>query len=286
MAFDELFAADHTSSEEVPESQPASQSEASEDTSSETPPVESADTWDVPGVGKVTRDELIKGYLRTQDYTRKTMAVSAKEREFQTLQQQNQALEAAVDQVRTFLQDKARVAAHLQSLGPAEADLQPDAILTAAEAQALLTRKLGESEAGFQKRLEALEEKIVTGSYRQQYESQINSKMVEIGSRHPELRSIPGMEVLLKEAVRSQKPTTIEDALALYEQAGEFYATKLKGLAKTAMVQPNNPLLRGIQPPNGAALAPQQGPTEFSGIKDPNLRDQVIRDLEAILQRS
>jgi chaperonin cofactor prefoldin len=286
MPFDEIFSSE-------PESTP--QESAPQDPSSATPGSEPAagsqapaDEWEVPGVGRVTRDELIKGYLRTQDYTRKTMALSGREREYEQLTQQSQALEATLTQIRSYLQDRAWVARHLQALGGStqeSPELAPDAILTAAEAQAMVQRKLGESEQAWQKRLESLEERITTSSYRQQYEGMITAKLTEIGHQHPELKSVPGMEVLLREAVRNQKPATIEEALALYEQAGAFYAERLKGLAKTAALAPNNPLLKGIQPPNHAAPAAEQTTTEFTGVRDPNLRNQVIADLEAILRR-
>jgi hypothetical protein len=247
-----------------------------------TPPEE----WDVPGMGRVNRDELIRGYLRQQDYSRKTQQLSQREREYVQTQQQAAQMEAALQQVRGFLSDRAKIAAYLQQMPGGEPQFQPDQILTAAEAQQLLAQKLGESEQNALRRMQQFRDETLQATYQTQYEQAIDNRLRDIQGRHPELVRVPGMEMLLRQAVASQRPASIDDALSLFDQAASFYSERLRGLAKTVATQPNNPLNRGIQPPSTGAPAPQGEPTNFTGVKDPNLRGLVMQDLEALLARS
>lgn len=247
-------------------------------------PAQTAETWDVPGVGQVGRDELIKGYLRTQDYTRKTMAVSQQQREFDMLRRQGEAMEAALLQARNLLTNRGQLQEYLKQMPGGEPEIPADQILTTADARALMQRQIGESQLTFEKRLQQSEERIITQAYQSQYESAINNTLRTIGDRHPELRSIPGMEVLLRQAVGSQRPGSLDDALALFEQAGQFYASRLKGaVAKSVVGSPNNPLRRGIEPPAGGTPAPDQDGDGFDGVKDPALRNLVLKDVERAL---
>jgi hypothetical protein len=244
------------------------------------------DEWEIPGVGRVSRDELIKGYLRQQDYSRKTAALSQRDREFESVRQQSTQYEAALRQVHGFLQDRAQLAKYLETLPGGEPQLAPDQILTAAEAQALLQRKLGESEQAQMRRFQEFQQQTLQQTYQTQYEQAIDNKLRDIQGRHPELVKVPGMEVLLRNAVQSQRPQSIDDALSLFDQAATFYATRFKEFAKSGLPSPNNPVNRGVLPPTTGAPAPQAEAQDFSGVKDPNLRNLVIRDIEAILARS
>jgi hypothetical protein len=246
-----------------------------------------SDVWDVPGIGQVPREELIKGYLRQQDYTRKTMAMSQRDREAEQLRQNYAAMEATLGQVRAFLQDRAQLENYLRQLPGGEPEIAPDTILTAAEAQQLMQRQLGTTQNQFAQQVQQAEQRILQNVYEQQYTQSIDSKLREVGTRHPELTRVPGMELLLREAVKSQKPQSIEQVLSLFDQAAAYYSTQLKGLAKQQVaVKPNNPLNRGIEPPSGGAPMPEPEPTEFTGVKDPNLRNLVMQDLMRMSQRA
>jgi hypothetical protein len=247
-------------------------------------PAQAAEMWDVPGVGSVDRNELIKGYLRTQDYTRKTMALSQQNREFEMLRRQGEAMEAALIQARNLLTNRQQLQEYLKQMAGGEPEIPADQIMTAADARALMQRQIGESQQNFERRLQQSEERIITQAYQSQYESAINNTLRTIGDRHPELRTIPGMEVLLRQAVGSQRPATLDDALALFDQAARFYADRLKGaVAKQVAVGANNPLKRGIEPPAGGTPAPEEGGDGFEGVRDPALRNLVLKDVERAL---
>jgi hypothetical protein len=249
-----------------------------------TPAQTPVDAWDVPGVGKVNRDELIKGYLRTQDYTRKTMAISQQQREYDMVKRQGEAMEAALIQARNLLTNRQQLQEYLKQMPGAEPEIPADQIMTAADAQALMRRQIGESQQNFEKRLQQAEERIITQAYQSQYESAINNTLRTIGDRYPELRTIPGMEVLLRQAVGSQQPGDLDQALALFEQAAQFYSGRLKGaVAKQVMGSPNNPLRRGIEPPAVGTPAPEDNGDNYSGVKDPMLRNLVLKDVERAL---
>jgi hypothetical protein len=251
------------------------------------------EAWEVPGVGQVSRDELIKGYLRTQDYTRKTMAISQQQREFEQARQQAQAYEATLQQVYQFLNDRSKLEQHLKGLPgqvPQGPEIPGDQLMTFADAQNLMSKKFGESQAQFQQRLQEgigeAQKKILTEVYQTQFESAIDNKLRDISTRHPELGRLPGVELLLREAVKSQKPGSLDDALQLFDQAAIFYAGRVKNAAQAATVagQPNNPLNRGLLPPSNGAPGPQAEATDFSGVRDKNLRALVEQDLMKLFQ--
>ena len=93
------------------------------------------------------------------------------------------------------------------------------------------------------------------------------------------------MEVLLRQAVQSQKPRDINEALQLFDQAADFYAKRFKAMVQQTVSRPDNPVNRGIQPPTNAAPMSEGEPTDFTGIKDPRLRDLVMKDITAALSR-
>lgn len=269
---------------ETPETPPAQPAEtAPEGTPAGTPP----EMFEVHGVGPVSREELIKGYLRQQDYTRKTMSLSQQQRETETLRQQAAAMEATLQQAREIFSNRAKLEAILKGMPGAEPELPPDQMLTTAEVRSLLQRERGETEAAFMQRLQQAEQRIVTQTYQAQYEQAIDSHLRVIGDRHPELRSVPGVEILIRQAVASQKPRTIEEAFGLFDQAAQFYSNRLKASAKSVIAPPNNPVNRGIEPPSGRTPIPGASgqPAEFGGVKDPNLRNLVMQDIERVLAR-
>ena len=194
-------------------------------------------------------------------------------------------MEATLGQVRAFLQNPQQLQQYLTSMGGGQPELAPDQILTTAEAQQLMQQKFGEAETQFNQRLQATEQKIIQGVYETQYTQSIDGKLREIGTRHPELTRIPGIELLLREAVKSQQPQSIEQVLSLFDQAAGYYARQFKGAVQAAAVQPNTPLNRGIEPPSGGAPMPDSEPTSYSGVKDPALRNMVIQDLMRLQAR-
>jgi hypothetical protein len=247
-------------------------------------PSAGSEEFEIPGVGKVSRDEIVKCYLRQQDYTRKTTAISQKEREFQRVHQQATAMERALIEARTLLSDRAKLAQYLASLPGGEPELPADQVLTTADVQALLKRQRTESESVIERRIRETEEKIATQAFEAQYTQTIDSHLRSLGEQHPELKQVPGMERLLREAVSSQNPASIDEALALFSQAAAFYSTRLRGVAKTVVAPPNNPLNRGLVPPSGGRTpAPDPSGDNFSGVKDPGLRDLVMKDIERAL---
>ena len=247
--------------------------------------------FEVPDVGRVPSSELVKGYLRQADYTRKTQALADRGRQYQQWDQEKQQYEQAMGQLREFLQDKQRISQYLAAMGgqvqeQAQApSLDPNEILTAARAQELMTQRETLLQQSFQQRMEQMRQEIFTSSLENQYTESVNTKLRGLGEQYPELRQIPGMERLLREAVKSQNPTSIEQALGLFDQAASFYMKTLDGLAQKRVAQvQKTPLARGIEPPNGAAPAPRPDSTaSYAGVRDPRLRNQVVQDIMRIM---
>lgn len=109
-----------------------------------------AEQFDIPGVGAVTRDELVKGYLRQADYTRKTQeAAEVRKRVTQELRELQSVQEAFINHVSAMVPPQPDPA--LAMSDPAaytRAKAQYDAALTRVEGlikQARKPREMGES---------------------------------------------------------------------------------------------------------------------------------------------
>lgn len=276
----------------APDSQDTTGIPSPSDTHAESasPPMPSADDpyYDVPNVGRLPVSELVKGYSRQADYTRKTQALAQQARQFQQWDQEKQAYEQALSQLRDFLQDRNRLAQYMAALGgdAQQAPTQdPDEILTAARAQELLAQREQQLQRGFQSQLEQVRQQILTESLENQYSEAVTQKLRALGAQYPELRSIPGMEGLLRQAVKSQNPQGIDEALEMFDQAAQYYMKTIDGLAQSrvAKVQ-QTPLARGIEPPTAATPAPPRGGADqYTGVRDPRLRDAVIKDIMRIV---
>ena len=240
---------------------------------------------------EVPLSELLKGYSRTADYTRKTQSLATERQQWNERESQYQT---ALREAHQILTNRQVLEQYLQSMGasPAQAhqaaatqtDIPGDEVLTYAQAQKL-----------WEERERALEERLLQkqqGSVQElqlqrltdQYTQTIDQKLDEIATKYPDLPKIPGMDFMLKQAVKMQKPKTVAQATQLLEEAAEYYASQLGEFVKGKVPssQPA-PQVRGIEPPRGTPPAPQANDQTFDSVTDPRLRDTVIADLERMM---
>lgn len=260
-----------------------------------TPPADEP-TYEVTIGGQkqsVPLSELLKGYSRTADYTRKTQALAQERQQYQGWQEREGQYRSALTEAQQILTNREILEQYLRQMGASPQQAQqtaeqavpdPDEVLTRAQAQKLLEERERALEAKFEQRQQTTTQQLQLERLTDQYNQAITVKLDELAEKYPDLPKIPGMDFMLKQAVRQQKPQTVEQALSLMDQAAAYYASQVGELVK-GKIPAAPPPVRGIEPPRGAApLSPNQG--TFKSVTDPRLRETVVADFERLINRS
>ena len=219
---------------------------------------------------KVPQSELLKGYSRNADYTRKTQALSEKEKQWQGKLSE---YENAFSEIASFLDSEEQIKAYIakrfaqqqQAQGVPPAQQQ---YLTPQQMQA----ELQKLQKGFEQRLAAMQMDMGVSQLASQMGTQVDAKLGELKAKYPQVFFRPGMERLIREEVMQTKPTSIAEALKSFDDVVSGYA---KDLSKSTGAPLN---VRGIEPPGGVGVMPQEQ-ADFSDVRDPRLRQQVINDI-------
>ena len=240
---------------------------------------------------EVPLSELLKGYSRTSDYTRKTQLLAQERQQWNERESQYQQV---LKEAQGILSNREILEQHLRSMGatPTQAREQAqealpsgDEVLTRGQLQQLLAEEkkkwrdevLAEQQGGFQE----LQVKQLASEYR----TSLDQKLDEIATRHPDLPKIPGMDFVIKQAVQQQKPKNLEQALLLMDEAADFFATQISEVWKAKAAPSSAPTVRGIEPPRGQPPLPPPQNEVYDSVTDPRLRDSVIADLEKLIRR-
>lgn len=217
---------------------------------------------------KVPQSELLKGYSRNADYTRKTQALAEREREWQGKLTQ---YESAMEEIAGFLENEEKLKAYIakrfaqqQQQDPS----QPSQYLTPQQLEA----KLAQMHEAQEKRLVALQTEMAVNQMAQQMGARIDARLNQLKKEHPQVFFRPGMERLIREEVNSMGSSNLEEAIKNFEIVVKGYAADL---AKTTSAPAN---VRGIEPPGGVAMMPKAG-EDFGDVRDPRLREQVMQDI-------
>ena len=236
-------------------------------------------------VQKVPLQELLKGYSRQSDYTRKTQELANRESVYQSQMTQ---YEQAFEELKSFLEDRDRLGQYYQALMQ-EAQAQqiaqdPNAYLTTQDAQVLLNQQLQQFAVQQQAQMAQAQHQMQVQSLTEQYTPQVSTKIAELKQRFPALNS-PRTEKMLRQEVLSRRPQTIEHANQLLEQVAAEINGDFSNILKTnGAGAPPFQLTNGIEPRGGQGHMPQQQGT-FKSVRDPNLRAQIMADLIAASNR-
>jgi hypothetical protein len=204
---------------------------------------------------RVPLSELTNGYSRHQDYTQKTMALAEERRQIQAQMEQERT------QLRSFLSDRQNVQQLLDYLATQQGNAptqpgQPTQGLTPQQLQAALAAERARSAQDRQSLMEELEMKQTEAGYRRDLDGHIATLL----STHPELKSIRGIDRILKSAAAEQDPATIDDAKALMTQVAAEQVDAIKAhfteAQKQIAIQKTQLTARGTEPPGGAAPMP------------------------------
>lgn len=219
---------------------------------------------------KVPQSELLKGYSRQQDYTRKTQALSEKEKQWQGKLNE---YESAFSEIASFLDNEDQIKAYIAKRF---AQQQQAAGVPPGQQQYLtpqqMEQQLQRVQQQFEQRLAALQMDMGVQSLAAQMGQQVDAKLGELKTKYPQVFFRPGMERLIREEVGQMQPKSIAEALKAFEDVASSFA---KDLSKSTG---GAPMVRGIEPPGGVPTMPsEQG--DFSDVRDPRLRQQVINDI-------
>lgn len=230
---------------------------------------------------KVSLDELKKGYLRQSDYTRKTTEHAERLKMLPRYEQ-------AIKEAQGFLQDPQRIAQYYQqAFGRNLEQAGQNAIAQGADpddVRQLLAQMREEMRRELASGMTQLQAEYLGNDYKRTIDSQLD----RILGQHPELKGAFGDRAgkAIKQLVAAARPKSIEEAIALMEEEANGLSENLKGFAtsqaKSAATAQGNPLSRGIEAPRTGA-PPESAPQKaFKKVSDPELRAQVMADLERL----
>lgn len=236
------------------------QTPPAEPAASATPAPTADDLFEVKINGKsfrVPREEVIAGYQRQQDYTQKTMRVAERERELERIAQEHSQLRTEREQIRQFLQDRAALTEYLKQLQGFESPEQP---LTAAQYQALQDRQAALMQQQMEQRMAQMAAEIEIKQTAAQYSAVIDQTIASALEQHPELKSVRRIEKVLRDEVAERRPSTLEEAQAMFLEVAKEQAEGLRTFAatekkKAAAAQAK--VASGIEPPGGTGVQRQ-----------------------------
>lgn len=244
-----------------------------------------------PGkVEKLTEAQIREAYfngLRQQDYTKKTQELARQRQELEAQLQQLQQTQ----QSRTVLPATAtptQAPAAVPSQQPVVPNIDPAAQMTVGQgmqlAQAIAEQlqqiRQGQNPQQLQQSIAEVAQKIVENRLEvAKYAEQFNSALSEVYGEQPVLKVIPEIEDVLRFRVAQRQPGSIEDAkAALKTIAAEIAGTFSQHVAeqnKQQVIQKQQLVANGIEPPGGAVPQPQQ---DSYKTKDNKLDWNKLRD--------
>jgi hypothetical protein len=251
-------------------------------------PTPQDDLWEVKVNGKsfrVPREELIAGYQRQQDYTRKTMQIAERQREFEKIQSEHQQFLSEREELRKFLSDPLAVNEYLKQLNGQGAP-GSDQPVTAAQLQQFYARQAQMQQQAMEQRMAAMTQELEVRQTAAQYNQEINTTIAGALEQFPELKSVRRIDKILRDEVAEREPSTIEEAKSLFLQVAKEQADALRSYVaeekKRAAAQKDR-LNAGIEPPGGRGIQPK--PESFKLGSDA-LRDAFLRDIQSINSNS
>lgn len=232
-------------------------------------------------VEKLTAKQIKEGWLRQQDYTKKTQELAEHRRQLEPIAQAYQQAMQEREQIKELLQDPRALMYLLQQQMAAQGPmLDPNEPLTAGQAQQYLSTQA----QALQQRIEQLEQKLVKGVDEARtlagreaqdlietarHAESINATIASVYQEHPVLQAVPEMEDLMRWRVAQRKPNTIEEATAAFKEVGAELAKSLTDkfvdLNKQQVVTQQKLVTHGIEPPGGSG--PQPSPESFRDPK-------------------
>ena len=233
---------------------------------------------------KLTAKEIRDGYLRQQDYTRKTTELAKVRKAAETVAQAYEQQQAERATFAEFMQDRRKVAQYMaKQFGPdavsallehlqgeqSQEDLNAPA--TVGRVEQLTSQKLAqlqqaqsEMEQKFthtlEQRLAQERASIESARARAEYDRTLNPFVDKLLNDHPILQAIDNVETLIRFKVVQANPQTADEAKSLFEKVVKEQVEKLQSkfveTNKQTLINKEK-LKQGIEPPGGGGITPQ-----------------------------
>lgn len=230
------------------------------------------------------------------DYTQKMQQLAREREDFGSTRQR---YDQAFSEVRSFLQDKAKVREYLQKLeGNAQgAAMQaqhsgdPDDIVTAQQFQQRLAEAQREFQGFAQDQISQLRTQMATEQLAGQFTQDLNNHINGLKRAMPELGAIPRIAQILKEDVKAMGPQSIAEAKEMMVEVAKQHQASIQKHFLEQRKQSGggagtNPLKNGIEPAGGAPPVPVQNTDKYSGgIKNPAFKQSIVAELTALAQK-
>lgn len=250
------------------------------------PPVQEDPSIEVDFDGdkrKLTAKEIRDGYLRQQDYTRKTTELARVRKAAETVAQAYEQQQRERAEFADFMSDHRKVAQYMaKQFGPdavsallenlqGQQAQNPNEPVTLDRVEQLsnqkfeqLQRQQQELEAKFQQtleeRLQQERQSIESQRARTEYDRVLNPFVDKLLSDNPVLQAIDNVETLIRFKVLQSNPQTVEEAKSAFEKIVKTQVEKLQSkfveTNKQTLINKEK-LKQGIEPPGGGGIAPQ-----------------------------
>lgn len=217
-------------------------------------------------------EELLKGYSRTSDYTKKAMSLAEQRKAFETEQQSFNSLRENAKQreeaLAVFLRDADQIKAYYeyltqgQQVSPQVAAQQQDVQQMLARQQQHMEQQLSQVQQMTQAELHKVQS-AMTARQAQELQGEL-TKTIDGILAHPDLKILSALgedvaEILAGDAMRLQ-PKTLADAKAAIQQVAEARAEGLskhyKEMLKETTAKQAALTNKGIEPPGGQGITP------------------------------
>jgi hypothetical protein len=249
-------------------------------TSSEEPSVE----VEFPdGPRKLTAKEIRDGYLRQQDYTRKTQEIADMRRQAEQVYRAYQQMAQEREQLQDFFQNEENVLKMVaQQYGPQamqrlvgmlanqqqQPQITPDSPATVeqatriAEARARqLEAQISELKQQFGQNIDQRLEQLRNEQETTEYTKVLDPVVQKIFEENPILSAVEGMEEVIRFKVFKMQPQTVQEAIEAFNTVAKQQAEKLNQkyveLNKQQVVKRQKLVSQGTEPPGGAPPMPE-----------------------------
>jgi ABC-type transporter Mla subunit MlaD len=217
------------------------------------------------------------------DYTTKMQELARDREAARSWEGQRQQYDSAIQEIRTFLQDKARVEQYLREAFDRQSADGEQAPLTQADVQRMLAQQRQELIGMTQQQMAQVQAQQQIDGLAQNYSQQFDSHIRQLADTMPELKSIPRLSKLLKEEVGEMAPRNPEEAKAMMTELARQWQGQIKSQQLESRKQqgtmPNPALARGIEPPGGQGPMPPAQPNYKGKITDQAFKDLVMSDI-------
>jgi hypothetical protein len=261
------------SGQSAPDPSPAQGGQPSEAKSAPDPVVE-VDFGD-GRVEKLTPKQIKEGYLRQQDYTKKTQELATQRKQAEQVFGEYQKLAQERQEVISLLQNpQALMYLAQQQLAASQgSNFDPNAPASLGQAQELAQAQTAQLAQYVQQLEHAMDERdqqtkaeaaqLVKDQLEYvEYSKSITNTLDKVWETHPVLKAVPEIEDVIRFRVAQMQPQTIEETLQAFEKVGEQVAKQLgekfSEVNKAQSIAKQKLVNQGIEPPGGSGLPASQ----------------------------